>query len=138
MVLAFILHASLTKLFDNDQDHVLTNRIAFALLILAWGPFMAFHLNNVPQLDAILIQASDDSVLSSVFNAADISLLLILQFGAVIFASVCTAICFWRIRVHQRSNSGKSGFWSWKFVTALCGLYLLVTIVLILYGGIIT
>ncbi len=137
MVLAFILHYILAKLFDDARDHVLANRIAFSLIILAWGPFMAFHLNNVPELDAILIRASDNSVLSSIFNAADISLLLILQFAVVIFASACAAICFWRIRIHQRNNNGKSGFWAWKFVTALCVLYLFVTITLILYGGII-
>ncbi|MHC4111196.1 MAG: cyclic nucleotide-binding domain-containing protein [Planctomycetota bacterium] len=137
MVLAFILHSGLAKLFDNDQDHALTNRVAFALLILAWGPFMAFHLNNVPELDAIFLQASDSSIMSSFFNAADISLLLILQFAAVIFASVCTAVCFWRIRIHQVRNNGKSSFWSWKFVTVLCAIYLLVTIALVLYGGII-
>ena len=135
MVGAFILHGGLVKLFDNDQDHALSNRIAFALLLLAWGPFMAFHLNNVPELESILIRAADNSILSSLFNVVDISLLLILQFAAVIFASACTAICFWRIRVRQWSNNGKSGFWSWKFVTALCALYLLVTIALVLYGG---
>ena len=138
MVLAFFLQAGLARLFDNDQDHALTNRVAFALLLMAWGPFMAFHLNNVPELGAILIRATDNSILSSIFYTADISLLLILQFAAVIFASACTAICFWRIRLRQGSNNGKSGFWSWKFVTALCALYLLVTIALILYGGIIS
>jgi hypothetical protein len=137
MVLAFIFHYILAKLFDNARDHVLANRIAFSLIILAWGPFMAFHLNNVPELDAILIRASDNSILSSIFNAADISLLLILQVAVVIFASAYAAICFWRIRIHQRNNNGKSGFWAWKFVTALCVLYLFVTITLILYGGII-
>ncbi|MHC4396763.1 MAG: sigma 54-interacting transcriptional regulator [Planctomycetota bacterium] len=135
MVLAFILHAGLARLFDNDQDPALTNRVAFALLLLAWGPFMAFHLKNVPELDAILIRAADNSILSSIFNNTNISLLLILQLAAVIFAAACTAVCFWRIRVHHKSNNGKSAFWSWKFITALCALYLLVTIALILYGG---
>jgi DNA-binding NtrC family response regulator len=138
MVLAFILHVCLAKLFANDQDPALTNRVAFGLLLLAWGPFMAFHLNNVPELDAILIRAADNSILSSILNNTHISLLIILQFAAVILASVCTAICFWRIQVHYTSNNGKSSFWSWKFVTALCALYLLFTIALILYGDIIS
>jgi hypothetical protein len=66
---------------------------------------------------------------------ADISILLILQLAAVIFASACTAICFWRIRVHHRNNNGKWGFWAWKFIFALCAVYLLGAIALIVYGG---
>lgn len=138
MVLAFFLHSWLSKLFANDQDHALTDRIAFGLVILAWGPFMAFHLDNIPGLNGIFIRASDGSIFNSIFNTADISLLLILQFAAVIFASVCTAICFWRIRVRHRSNNGKWGFWTWKFIFSLCAVYLLGAIALILYGGVVS
>ncbi|MEE9357863.1 MAG: hypothetical protein V3U62_06065, partial [Sedimenticolaceae bacterium] len=138
MVLAFVLNAGLAKLFANDQDPALAYRIAFGLLILAWGPFMAFHLYNIPELDAILIQAADDSFLSSIFNIAPISLLFILQFVAVMFAAVCAAICFWRIKGHRANYIGKSGFWPWKFIAALCIVYLIVTITLILHEGILS
>jgi hypothetical protein len=138
MVLAFILHAGLAKLFANDQDPALTCRIAFGLLILAWGPFMAFYLYYIPELDAILIQAADDSFLSSIFNTTPISLLFILQFITVMFAAVCAAICFWRIKGHRANCIGKSSFWPWKFIAALCIVYLVVTITLILHGGVLS
>ena len=136
MVLAFIFNAGLAKLFANDQDSALANRIAFGLVILAWGPFMAFHLDNIPELDAILIRAANDSFLNSIFNTIPISLLFVLQFTVVMFAAVCTAICFWRIWAHQTDYDRKSGFWPWGIIFAICAVYLLATIILILPGGI--
>jgi transcriptional regulator with AAA-type ATPase domain len=134
VILALVLYAGLAKLFANDKDPALAYRVAFGLLILAWGPFMAFHLGDIPELDAILIRAADDSVLSSIFNTLPISLLLVLQFGAIIFAAVCTAICFWHIRLRQANDNGKTSFWPWRFIVALSAFYLLVAIVLVLPG----
>jgi hypothetical protein len=136
VVLAFVLGAGLARLFANDHDPALTCRVAFGLLLLAWGPFMAFHLYDIPELDAILIQAADGSVLSSILNTTPISLLFILQLAVVALAAACTAICFWRIRVRQAGYDGKTGSWPWRFIVALCAVYLLVTIALILPGGI--
>ncbi|MHC4508391.1 MAG: sigma 54-interacting transcriptional regulator [Planctomycetota bacterium] len=135
VVLAFILGAGLARLFANGHDPALTYRVAFGLLILAWGPFMAFHLHDIPELDAILIQAADGSVLSSILNTTPISLLFILQFAVVALAAVCTAICFWRIRVRQADYDGKTNSWPWRFIAALCIVYLSATIALILPGG---
>jgi hypothetical protein len=136
VVLAFVLYAGLSRLFANDKDPTLTHRVAFGLLILAWGPFMAFHLYDIPELDAILIQAANDSVLSSVLNTTPISLLFVLQFAAVMFAVACTVVCFWRIRARQADGESKTGFWPWRFIAALCIVYLLAAIALILPGGI--
>ena len=97
---------------------------------------MAFHLYNIPELDVILIRTTDNSILSPIFNTVPISLLFIMQFAAVMFAAVCAAICFWRIKVHQADYSDKTGFWSWKFIAALCAVYFWGTIALILPGGI--
>lgn len=138
LVLAYILGAGLGRLFANDQDPALPCRVAFSLLILAWGPFMAFHLYDIPQLDAILIRAADGSFWSSILNAAPISLLFILQFSVVMFAALCTAVCLWRIRVRQAKYGAKTGFWSWKFITAICAVYLLLAVALILPGGILS
>ena len=136
MVFAFIFFAVLDRLFDNEQDPALICRVAFALLVLAWGPFMAFHLDNIPELDAVLIRAADNSVLTSVLNTMPITLLLILQLAVIALAAVGAAICFWRTRVHLEKRGGKSIVWPWRFTTALCTVYLLVAIILILPGGI--
>ena len=136
MIMAFILHAAFNRLLADNRDSALTNRIAFGMIILAWGPFMAFHLYNVPELDKILLRTTDASVLNFIFNAVPISLLLILQFAAVLFAAICAAVCFWRIRVHQADYDGKIGFWPWKLIFAIYTVYLLAAIVLILPRGI--
>jgi hypothetical protein len=134
MALAFVFNLALTKVFTNEQDPALSYRLAFAMLIMAWGPFMAFHLANIPELDAILLHATEDSILSSIFNTIPISLMLVLQFAVIIFASACTAICFWRIRVSFTASNGKSKTWAWLFILALCALYMLIAIILILPG----
>jgi hypothetical protein len=132
VVLAFIFNAGLAKLFANEQYPSLDSRIAFGLVILAWGPFMAFHLYNIPELDAILIRAANDSFLNSIFNTIPITLLFVLQFTVVMFAAICTAVCFWRICVHQAECDRKTGLGPWKLIFAICAVYLSATIVLIL------
>jgi transcriptional regulator with AAA-type ATPase domain len=130
MVLAYLLFAALDKLFSEDPG--LTGRVAYGLLILTWGPFMAYHLDSVPELDAVLIQVTDGSVLSSIFPGTPISLLLVLQFAAVLFTAFCAAISFWCIRARQAADAGNIGFWPWKFIGAVYSIYLLATITLLL------
>jgi hypothetical protein len=132
LLLAYILNAVLDKLFADNHDPALMCRVAFALIILAWGPFMAFLLYNIPELDAILIRAGNESILSPILNTKPITLLFILQLAVIIFAAACTAISFWRIRAHQKKNEAKTSHWQWKCIAALSALYLLVALTLIL------
>lgn len=132
MALAFALNSGFSRLFANNNDHTLTCRIAFSLLILAWGPFMSFHLGNIPELDAVIVQAANGSVLSSILNIVPISFLFVSQFAVVMLAALCTAVCLWRIWARQTEHKNQT--WQWSLVIALCGVYLLTTIVLILHG----
>lgn len=136
VALAFALKLGLGRLFANDKDPALLCRIAFGMLVLAWGPFMAFHLGNIPELDAVLVQAADGSVLAPILNASPINILTILQFSAVAFAASCAAICFWRVRVRQRSLDGRVRLWPWGFVAVVCVAYLSVAITLVICRGI--
>lgn len=99
---------------------------------------MAFHLYDIPQLDTILIRAAEGSFWSSILNAAPISLLFIVQFSVIMFAALCTAVCLWRIRVRQVKYGAKTGFWCWIFITAICAVYLLLAVALILPGGVLS
>ncbi len=134
LLLAFILNTVLDKLFADNHDPALMCRVVFALVILAWGPFMAFLLYNIPELDAILIRAGNESILSPILNTKPITFLFILQIAAVIFAAACTAVSFWRIRANQKKNEAEINRLQWKCIAGLCAVYLLVTITLILPG----
>jgi len=136
MILAFALKIGLAKIFANTEYPGLSDRIAFALLVLAWGPFMSFHFNNIPELNAILIQADEKSILSPVLNSMPINLLFILQFSAIMLAAFCTTICLWRIRAVQTNEGGKNYLFPWLFIFAICAIYILISIGLILPKGI--
>lgn len=60
-VSAFAMAAPLGALIDRgiarDDDSGPGARVAFSLLVVAWGPLVAFHLGNVPGLDLLTLQA---------------------------------------------------------------------------------
>ena len=133
---AYVFYAGIERLFGNDEDSAGGSRIVFSLLVLAWGPFMAFHLYDIPQLNAISIRAEEESLWGPVLNYMPINLLFVLQLSGIVFAALCSGICLWRIRVRQEDCEIKRDFWRWKLIAAVFVIYLISSIVLILPGGV--
>ena len=87
-----LLKFALPRLLSRDRDPALTTRIGFALLILGWGPMMAFHLENIPQLDTLRIHAAARSLPHPYFPTTELTLLVALQYSTILNAAVLAVV----------------------------------------------
>jgi transcriptional regulator with AAA-type ATPase domain/polyferredoxin len=123
------LHKLLRRMF-GDETGVVTS-IAFALLVLGAGPFMAFHLQNIPFLETVRISMPGE-VFSVASGAVQIGLLEVLQFLAIMISAVLAAVAMWRIRVRILDRGVAP--WGWRIVDALAAVYLVGALALLFIG----
>ena len=136
MGLAVVLTRILSRLFPIEQDPAIVSRIVFGLLILGWGPFMAVHLANIPQLDSVWIYASSGSIWNRVFGATELSVLTLLQYLVILFSALVAGIAFWRIHSRCIEPEEPRSLWVWKLLSGIGVLYVLAALILTLPRGV--
>jgi len=97
--------------------------VMLTLLALAAGPLIAFHLENIPGLDMLRVQASSGTGQPA---GGGIALLMVLQFGAVSLSAVLAALALWRIRVRLADCDPELPRWRWRVVLGMSAAYLIV------------
>jgi hypothetical protein len=114
----------LPKLLCRDDDRAPAARAAFALLVVAWGPLMAFHLENVPGLPALAVHAAAGSDIARQFPALNIPLLGTAQLAVIILSTALALVALARIRRRVDDGIGRNAVWRWAAIGALCTAYL--------------
>jgi len=112
-----------------NADAALEGRVGFALVLLAWGPLMAFHLQNIPGLSALRIHLNPGALRPGL-RAEDFGALAVVQILAVALATLLSGIALWRIRVAHRPPQVS---WGWRALLASCLLYATIALTLIFY-----
>ena len=94
LVLAAICRYTLpTLLFGDDEQNVLsTTRLTLVLLLLAWGPFAAFHFGHLPGLDTLFIISGEKVLLHTVLPGHGVPLLILVQLGAIWFGAFMAVV----------------------------------------------
>ena len=121
---------------EGAREVSVASPVCFVLLVLASGPLMAFHLENVPGLSGLLVGAEPGSGGIGQLLGGGKSLLAILQGAFLMIATTLAAIALWRIQVHYSGQGVKLARWRWGVVWAVCGLYLVAAFALITLRGI--
>jgi polyferredoxin len=134
LAVSFTVAAILPRLLSRDGNVGVASRAMLALLLLGWGPLMAFHIANIPGLETLRIHATPDSFWTRLVPSLDLSLVTVLQFGAVLFAAVVGGITLWRIRVHMTRQDAEIVPWGWNAFLAAATVYLTVSICLVILG----
>jgi CRP-like cAMP-binding protein/polyferredoxin len=126
---------ALPGLLGGEGDETLAARVAFALLVLAWGPLMAYQLGNVRALAAVRLQAVAASPLEGVLPPHGVALQLVLQLAVVLLALVLALITLSRTAAWQRRHGAppERGRWVALRLTALA--YAAAAIALLLLPG---
>ena len=90
LLLAAICRYSLpTLLFGDDENKLLdTTRLSLVLLLLAWGPFAAFHFGHLAGLDTFFVVSN----LQGLTPTQGISVLLLVQLSAIWFGTIIAII----------------------------------------------
>ncbi len=118
------LAALLPRLLCHNEDRTPASRAAFGLLVVAWGPLMAFHLENIPGLGALGIHAAVESGLARLLPALNLPLLGVLQVTAIGLATLLALVSFPRIWRHVDEAVGHRAVWRWSVVGVLAAAYL--------------
>lgn len=136
LLLTVIFRPRLALLLSRDADPgpTLATRAAFSLLLLAWGPAMAYQLQHVPGLDSLRFHAAPGSVLAQYLWSGELSLLWFGQVGVTLLAGLFALMSFLGIftRLHKEEFSQRG----WNLLMTLCFCYLLGMLALIIPRGI--
>jgi hypothetical protein len=123
--LGIALNALLPYLLSDkkEPDHTVSSCAAFGLLILAWGPFMAYQLANIPGLISVRLTAGTGSLLAKFFPGGEVSLLLVFQLAVILLAVLLAAVAFWRTRVYAEKEDIRFSKKGWNVLLIFSALY---------------
>jgi transcriptional regulator with AAA-type ATPase domain/polyferredoxin len=127
----------LPRLFSTDasSDRALPSRVAFSLLILAWGPAMSYQLNHVETLARIRIHAEGGGLITGFMGGGGVSLQLVLQLAVIFLAGALAAISLGGIRMRLTRQGVPLSRRGLVSLRAICTFYTLVSVLLVLTVG---
>ncbi len=96
--------------------------ISCALLVLGWGPLMAYQMDHIPLLHSLSIVAEEGSVWAA-WPGSELSALYLIRIAFVIFAATLSAITLWNARGHTIHSGEPINIYGWTTVVAGCTLY---------------
>ena len=105
--------------------------VGYALLMLAAGPLMAFHLENIPGLASLNIHAASGRATIGAAGGQGLPLLMVLQAILLVLAAIPTGIILWRVRMRFADRGVDVTRWRWRLLWGLCAIYLLSAFALI-------
>ena len=125
-LLPWLLHGS------SEEDSPVPSQVSFALLLLGWGPLMAYQFGNISTLSAFHLTTDPPSLLGRMVGASDITLLPVAQIFIVVLAAVLAGITLWRIQVRAARDGIAIAWGGWTLLLAGCVVYLGIVLALIL------
>ncbi len=115
---------------DLDPASPLVASVAFALLVLGWGPLMAYHAGNIPLL-AKLFLGTTPEVVAAGAPIAGVSLLPLAQLSLIALATALAVFSLWRIRRHACRAGIELNRSGWVALGALCAAYVAAALALV-------
>ena len=96
LLLSLAFRSALPKILSRDKGSgtEAATRSVFTLLVLAWGPAMAWQLEHVSGLASLRIHPEAGSRLANIFPTGGVSLLSVLQVGVIVAAAALAAVAF--------------------------------------------
>ena len=118
----------------SDPEPTLSTRVAFSLLVLAWGPAMSFQLGHIGALAALRLQAPPGSALAGLLPAGGLQLLTLAQVAVTLAAGLFAAVCLAGIHGALRREGGAYSRAGWRGLAAIGCLYELGALALVVAG----
>jgi len=129
-LLAWILPGVITG--GDGEDSAIPTQVAFALMVLAWGPLMAYQFGNISALSAFQLSSNPPSLLGQLVGTSNLTLLPVAQIFIIVFATAMAAIILWRISVHAHNDEEPIAWGGWFLVLAGCAAYVGISLAIVL------
>lgn len=133
LALGLVLSPALPVILSRERDPTVASRVGLALLLLAWGPFFSFHMQNIPGIDALRL-GLEGSGWENILPFVEVSFLSVIQVIVILLSGLLAAVTLWRIWASMMKEDINPVSWRWTFLVAFCALYLGVAVGLILTG----
>jgi hypothetical protein len=117
---------------SEAEDSAIPTQVTFALMVLGWGPLMAYQLGNVGALSAFHLGSDPPSLLGRLAGSGVITLLPIAQIGVLLFAAALAGITLWRIGVHAEADSEHIAWGGRSLIAVGSVAYIAISLALIL------
>ncbi len=98
-------------------------QVAFALLVLGWGPLMAYQIANIPTIGTLRFLASSGSFWAQFLPAGGLSLEFLIQSLSIVFAAGLTVVALGGIGFLARRRGVGISRVGWVALSLLCVLY---------------
>jgi CRP-like cAMP-binding protein/polyferredoxin len=123
MVGAALLAPILGPLLQRrGRSSALTAATACAILVLGWGPLMAYQMGHIPVLASLSVVVSADSALRLV-AVPELSVLTLARVAFVVFAAALSAIILWNAQGKARHEGERIRWSGWSLLIAACTAY---------------
>jgi DNA-binding NtrC family response regulator len=117
---------------EPHPDPAFSSRVAFALLILAWGPAMAYQLGHISGLEQLRVHGAEGTFAGSLLPPGGLTVQTLLQAGVIVMAALFAGICLAGIKWRFSRSDGEISPWGWRTLFLLCALYTLASLTLVL------
>jgi CRP-like cAMP-binding protein/polyferredoxin len=130
VVLGVIAARVLPSLLSRRSSPARTpaTRVAFATLLLGWGPLMAYQLGNIPLLSTLRLSADPGTAWAGLLPSA--SLLTVGRLGFVLLAALLAALAFSRARSLALREGDGLRVLGWRLVALGGAAYTIVAVTL--------
>lgn len=130
-----LLAVRLPRLVAHDLEPTspLVASVAFAFLLLGWGPLMAYQVGNIPLLAKLFLGARSEVVTADV-PAVGVSLLPLAQLSLIALATALAVFSLWRIRVHAHRAGIVLNRFGWAALGALGVIYVASAMTLVAFS----
>jgi polyferredoxin len=128
-VLALVLGAALSMglpallLGRGEGAAAATAQVACAVMILGWGPLMAYQLGNIPPLTVLHLVAETGSSWLLDLVGPEMSVLLLSRIGVILLAALLAGLVLHRLQLRWRRQGPAVAPMRWALLYALCGAY---------------
>jgi len=121
--LPYLLLLSSSEDVESQTYPGVAVQVAFALLVLGWGPLMAYQIANVPTIEGLRFGAVSGSFWAQVLPTGGLSLAVLIQVLSIAFAAGLTVIALGGIVFLARRRGTGLSLVGWSTLSLLCMLY---------------
>lgn len=107
---------------SRGRSTALAASAACALLVLGWGPLMAYEMAHIPFFDSLVVVAQPGTWWAAWPGPAVASMSLI-RVGWVVFASILSATILWNANGQARKSGVEIRISGWSVLIVICTAY---------------
>ena len=107
---------------ERGHSTALAAAAACALLVLGWGPLMAYEMGHIPFFESLVVTAQPDTWWAH-WPGPAVTVMSLIRVGWVVFASVLSATILWNANGTARKSGVEIRISGWTALIVVCTIY---------------